>query len=87
MLRRIRDSDKRKGFNTSGGSIATSDPSCIESYTARPIVYDLHPAFGNLLPESHFQKCFEDTSTFIVFFFFGVKSVNPWTLGRVCVYD
>jgi len=51
-----------------GGSIATSEPSCIESFAARPTVYDLYPAFGNLLPESHFQRCFEDTSRFIVFF-------------------
>jgi len=38
---------------------ATSEPSCIESYTARAIVYDLHPAFRSPLPEWSYEE--EDT--------------------------
>ena len=64
---------------------AASEPSCIESYTARPIVHDLHPAFRSPLPESHFQKRFEIPANSPMFLsFFGVQSASPWT-ARPCV--
>jgi hypothetical protein len=51
MLRRMRDAR--------GSILAVARLPLLSlavSYTARPIVYGLHPAFRSLLPESYFQK-------------------------------